>query len=194
MPRKKTPQEFYGLHLALAPELGEYINARGYIGIFHRTTTLLLLRIARHPEILSYYQRHADDIKSFGSLFTKHPDEILDVLCFMRKTLAEWKKDQAGFIRIFLRTHATVKNAKGELVSIGSLTDGELAQHLTDEAGFNITTASVKWERQKIAKVDKSPIGFYEHPEAQQFMRDGVRSPALERLLLKFSKGKTSPP
>jgi hypothetical protein len=190
MPRKKIFQEFYGLHLALAPELGEYINSRGYNGIFHRTTTLLLLRIARHPEILSSYQHRADDIKSFGSLFTKHPDAVLDVLSFMRKTLAEWKKDQAGFIRIFLRTHATVKTTKGELVSIGRLTDGELAQHLTEEAGFNITTASVKRERQKIVKVDKSPIGFYEHPEAQQFIRDGIKTPAYERLLQSFFKGK----
>ena len=193
MPRRKIVQEFYGLHLALAQELGKYISSRGYVGIFHRTTTLLLLRIAEHPHILSSYQNCADDIKSFGSLFTKYPDEVLDVLSFMRKTLAEWKKDQAGFIRIFLRTHATVKTKRGGLVSIDGLTDGELAQHLSDEAGFNITTASVKRERQNVSKLDKSPLGFYEHPEAQQYMRDGIKTPALEELLRKFQKGKTSP-
>ena len=158
MPRLKKTQEFYGLHLAIAPELEKHIGKRGYagLGIFHRETTLLLLRIASRPETLTYYQRHADKIKSFGSLYAKHPDAVLDILCFIRKTLADWRKEQAGFVRMFLRTHSFVSNTKKQLMSIACMTDKELAHYLSNEAGFGITANSVKRERQCVVEIDRN--------------------------------------
>jgi hypothetical protein len=189
MPQRKKSQEFYGLHLAIAPELGKYLQKRGYanLGIFHRETTLLLLRMASRPETLTF-QHRANKVKSFCQLYAKHPDEVLDVLCFMRRTLADWKKNQAGYVRIFLRTHSILTSKDKQLVAVSSLTDKELAVYLSKEAGFQITDKSVKRERQRIFKVDKGPLGFNEHPEVQQYYRDGVVTPALEKLRSKWKE------
>jgi hypothetical protein len=190
MPQRKKSQEFYGLHLAIGPELEKYIKKRGYaeLGIFHRSTTLLLLRIAHHPETLAYYQTHADKIKAFGALYAKHPDAVLDILSFFRKILADWKHKQAGYVRVFLRTHTIVSNAKNRLAGISSMTDKDLANHLSKEAGFTITANSVKRERQRIVEMDNGLWGFNEHPEVQQFYRDGQMTPALEALRAKFKE------
>lgn len=191
MPQRKKFQEFYGLHLAIAPELGKYIEKRGYVGlgIFHRETTLLLLRIASSPETLTYHHR-ADKVKSFCSLLAKHTDAVLDILCFFRKTLADWQKEQAGFVRIFLRTHSIVKNAKRQLIAVSSMTDKELAVYLSKEAGFAITENSVKRERQRVVEIDNGVLGFNEHPEVQQYYRDGKVTPALERLRSRWKEKK----
>jgi hypothetical protein len=183
MPQRKKLQKFYGLHLAIAPELGQYIEKRGYarLGIFHRETTLLLLRIASSPETLTYPHR-ADKAKSFCLLLAKHTDAVLDILCFFRKTLADWHKEQAGFVRIFLRTHSILKNTKKQPVAISGMTDKELAVYLSKEAGFTITENSVKRERQRVVEIDNGSLGFNEHPEVQQYYRDGKATPALEQL------------
>jgi hypothetical protein len=188
MPQRKKSQEFYGLHLAIAPELTKYIEKRGYsvLGFFHRERTLLLLRIASRPETLTYYQRYADKIKSFGFFYAKHPDAVLDILAFIRRTLANWQKEQAGYVRIFLRTHSILTTAKKQLVAVSSLTDKELAAYLSKEAGFTITANSVKRERQRVVEVDSGIFGFHEYPEVQQFYRDGKMTPALEKLRSKW--------
>ncbi|HLX96242.1 MAG TPA: hypothetical protein VKU37_10915 [Verrucomicrobiae bacterium] len=190
MARRKKFQEFYGLHLAIAPELTKYIEKRGYsvVGFFHREITLLLLRIASRPETLTYCKRHAGKIKSFGSFYTKHPDAVLDILCFIRKTLAVWRKEQAGFVRVFLRTHSVMSDKKGQLVSIAGMTDKELALYLSNKAGFAITANSVKRERQRVIEIDNGIFGFHEHAEVQQFYRDGKMTPALEQLRSKWKE------
>ena len=75
-------------------------------------------------------------------------------------------------------------------MSIACMTDKELAHYLSNEAGFGITANSVKRERQRVVEIDRSPLGFLEHPEVQQYYRDGKMTPALERLRSRWKEKK----
>jgi hypothetical protein len=208
MPRRKTPQQFGGLHLALYDKLQKHIKLRGYdFSIpsnpamrgplsapmpgasvpLNRNEMLTLIRVAEKPNYLACYRSCEKTVRAFGVLFAKWPDEVLDILCFIREMLAD--ETQAGRVTRFLRTHSWFKNDKGEFIGVANMTDGEIAQHLT-RPGLSVSPDSVKMARQKIAREDGEKFFFTEHPQVQEFMRTGVMNPKLKRLLRLHAKGK----
>ena len=63
MPRAKTPQKYWGLHLSLGHELAEHVAKALYPRFFlHRDLTLMLIRVATRPNILTSPKGNADDV------------------------------------------------------------------------------------------------------------------------------------
>jgi hypothetical protein len=224
MPRLKTPQQFYGLHLALFDELQKHIERRGYDFCLpsnparrplhsaampgarvplNRDEILTLIRVAAHPDYLASYRLFAKTVKDFGVLFAKWPDEVLDILCFIRAKLADWSNSQAGLVTKFLRTHSFIVNNKGKNIAVANMTDKDIARHLT-RPDLSVSPDSVKRARQRIAREDDEKFFFTEHPQVQEFMRGtggmirkgknaGQPNAKLKRLLRLHAKGKKQP-
>jgi hypothetical protein len=212
MPRLKNSQQFYGLRLVLFDDLQKRIRRRGYDfslpsnpAMRHPNATripgaelpcrddiLTLIRVAESPRDLSWYRSFAPTVKAFGVLFAKWPDEVLDILCFIRAKLTDWRKNQAGLAKRFLRTHRIVVNNKGKTIAVADMTDKDIARHLT-RPGLNVSPDSVKKARQTIAREDREKFIFTEHPKIQAFMRTGQSKPNLTRLLRSHAKGKKQP-
>jgi hypothetical protein len=226
MPRIKNPQQFYGLHLVLFEELRNHIQKQGYDFSYpsnpavrhpnaqripgaelpNRDEILILIRVAENPGDLYRHITCASTIKSFGLLFAKWPDEILDILRFIRAKLAYFRETNAGIATLFLRTHSLIVNKRGEKIAIKNMTDKDIATHLTEITKhptcpkFNMPTSSVKMARQKIAREDREKFFFSEHPQCQEFIRTGGLTidgkkvlppdPRIQRLLRSLAKGK----
>ena len=167
----------------------------------HRELTLMLIRIATKPKIVTSPKTHADNILAFRRAYAHDPDAVLGCLTFLRGTIKKWQSYPAGFVRLYLRQHALYWKAEwnGQPVPLSGMEDKELADYLTPLAGFTITVDNVKKARpitaddvkkarQKIAKEDKT-YGRYERPDAQQYMRDGL-TPELKRRLQRMTKGR----
>lgn len=221
MPRLKTPQQFGGLHLVLSADLEKHIRQQGYDfslpsnPVLRRSYSapmrgarvpltrdeiLTLIRVAEKPTYLAKYRSCEHTVRAVGALFAKWPDEVLDILRFIRAKLKHYNNTQAGTVTVFLRTHRWFKNAKGEIIAVANMTDGEIARHLT-RPGLGISSDSVKMARQRIAKEDKQTFFFTEHPQIQEFMRGtggmirkgknaGQPNARLKRLLRSHAKGK----
>ena len=222
MPRLKTPQQFGGLHLVLHDDLQRYFKRRRYdfslpsnpalrpphsarmpgaCVPLNRDEILMLIRVAERPDYLSSCRSCERTLKAFGILFAKWPDEVLDILRFIRMKLAYLNTTEAGRATLFLRTHSYISNAKGNKIAVATMTDNEIAQHLT-QPGFNMKPTNVKMARQKIAREDKRKFFFTENPQIQAFYRGtggmirkgkktGQPNAKLKRLLQAAAKGKT---
>jgi hypothetical protein len=216
MPRAKTPQQFYGLRLLLMGELAKYIRRKGYdfsvasnpdmprgkpitgAALPNRDDVLTLIRVAKSPRDLLRPISCAATVKSFSILFAKWPDEVLDILRFIRERLAYTGKNQSGRVKWFLRTHRYIRDSKGKEIAVADMTDCDIARYLT-RPGLTVPTDSVKKARQAITREDRETY-YWEHPQRQEFLRtgaviiDGERvyppDPRLEHLFPSPAKGK----
>jgi len=185
MARAKTPQKHWGLYMSLGAELQKHVSKAGYAPFhLHRDLTLMLVRVATGPSILTEPQAHADDVLAFHRAYARDPDAVLGCLTFIRKTIKHWQSYPAGFMRLYLRQNPLRRSTSrnGMPVRVSSMSDQEFADYLTPIAGFPITADTVKKARQHVVKEDRV-YGIFEHPVVQRFCRDGVVTPQLKRLL-----------
>jgi hypothetical protein len=197
-------------------ELAEYIRRKGYdfsvasnpdmprgepipgAEMPNCEDVLTLIRVAKSPRDLLFPKSRAPTVKAFSVLFAKWPDEVLDILRFIRERLAYAGKNQSGRVRWFLRTHRYIRDSKGKEIAVADMTDCDIARYLT-RPGLTVPTDSVKKARQAITREDRETY-YWEHPQRQEFLRtgaviiDGERvyppDPRLEHLFPSPAKGK----
>jgi len=105
MPQKKKRQLFHGIHYALNyhPEVGKFARERP--GVFMgREEFRILITAAVEPFRFNLIRSERNFIESFGKIYARQPDDVLEFLCLVRKILKKWDKTQAGQVLKFLHT------------------------------------------------------------------------------------------
>ncbi len=173
--QNKIAQPTYGLHHAVWDEVIRFWKDRKYpviSGCPHwnddavsgvgpkpllRQEFVLLARVADRPHIVSA----SASGKRFAELFSRHPDQVLELIQLMRKSFKLQAQTDAGKTRRFLLTHSFVRIrnkrdkigtnvvsecADGEAKPVAALDAGEIAQILAIQPG------SVTTERKALRK------------------------------------------
>jgi hypothetical protein len=109
MPQKKKSQEFFGIHHALAfdPAVKKFAAQRP--GVIRGTKELSIVTEAATREFffadLSFTKKR---VVSFGRIYARQPDAVLDFMRLVRKIMSKWRKTESGKVKEFLLTHQTV--------------------------------------------------------------------------------------
>ncbi|MGA3269357.1 MAG: hypothetical protein ABSE16_21400 [Verrucomicrobiota bacterium] len=109
MPQKKKSQEFFGIHHALAfhPDIKRFAEQRP--GVIRGTKELKTIFEAATREFFFLNFRPGNEsLLSFGKIYARHPDDVLDLMKLIRNILSKWRKSKSGIVRVFLLTHRTV--------------------------------------------------------------------------------------
>src|SRR5579884_2790572 len=120
MPRKKATQRLFGLYRPILyhPETGKFaIKVKGKI--LGKDEYLVLINAAIKPDFFTnnYWK---EDVKSFGRIYARCPDDVLAYLCLVRKILAKWQRTVVGKVIIFCYTHSTVPITERKIKSDSS--------------------------------------------------------------------------
>ncbi|HTX21152.1 MAG TPA: hypothetical protein VMD27_04705 [Candidatus Aquilonibacter sp.] len=124
MPRVKTSQQFVGLHLAILYHQEVRKFAAKAAGKIHgKEEYLVLIRVAMTPYFFAdaHWQAH---VKSFGRIYARQPDEVLDFMRLVRNILSKWNRTQAGKVIKFCYEHRTaiVEERRRQYDNNGKLT------------------------------------------------------------------------
>ena len=222
MPQIKTPQRYYGVHIVLLPLVLKFcqrqrlnfatpskIGTRGCpigsgVVLPHDEEVFALINAILHPEWFSFPKQQSKEIMQFGRVFTRNTNECVQILNFIRDILERWRKpseksnrkrksNQRGFAIAFLRTHKVAPNERGKMTLIDDLSDGELSRAMSNVAGFEVSTDSVKKARHLINEQDDA-ISFWNSPEISRLMQAGILPRKPRQLLRERGKGKTPRP
>jgi hypothetical protein len=109
MPQKKRSQEIFGIHRALAfnPEVKKF--AMRWPGVIQGTRELaIVFKAVTQKFFFADLSSRKKDVVSFGRIYAREPDAVLDLMKIVRKILAKWQSSEAGIVKVFLLTHQTV--------------------------------------------------------------------------------------
>lgn len=123
MPQRKKRQVFYGIHNALLyhPEVIKFAAKRP--GMFRvKEEFLVLVKAAAQPRYFTNFRSPSDFISSFGQIYTRQPDDVLDFMRLIRRIFAKWDKTQAGKVILFCFSHrsAIVESRREDLDEKGN--------------------------------------------------------------------------
>jgi hypothetical protein len=109
MPRKKQNRPFFEIPKALNyhPEVGKFARER-HGGFRGKEEFLILAKAACDPDAFSGFRYGKPLVESFGKIYARQPDDVLEFMCIVRKILNKWDKTQSGTVIKYLCKHQFV--------------------------------------------------------------------------------------